>query len=83
MLRSCSDTRARERLIDSQINWFLINKTLHTTEIDPRNKGMALPNMVAEKASQERVKYYGLCISEVHEIDGDDLGVNVVHVTGN
>ena len=45
---------------------------------------MALPNMVAEKAShQERVKYYGLWISEVHEIDGDDLGVNVVPVTGN
>ena len=45
---------------------------------------MALPNMVAEKASQERVKYYGLLwISEVHEIDGDDLGVNAVPVTGN
>jgi ribosomal protein L20A (L18A) len=44
---------------------------------------MALPNMVAEKASQERVKYYGLWISEVHEIDDDDLGVNVVPVTGN
>jgi ribosomal protein L20A (L18A) len=44
---------------------------------------MALPNMVAEKASQERVKYYGLRISEVHEIYGDDLGVNVVPVTDN
>jgi hypothetical protein len=44
---------------------------------------MALPNMVAKKASQERVKYYGLWISEVDEIDGDDLGVNVVPVTGN
>jgi hypothetical protein len=75
VLRSCSDTRARERLIDSQIVWFLINET---------KQGMALPNMVAEKrASQERVKYYGLWISEVHEIDGDDHGVNVVPVTGN
>jgi hypothetical protein len=45
---------------------------------------MALPNMLAEKASQERVIYYGLWISEVHKIDGDDRGVNnVVPVTGN
>jgi hypothetical protein len=27
VLRSCGDTRARERLIDCQIVWFLINKT--------------------------------------------------------
>jgi hypothetical protein len=44
---------------------------------------MALPNMVAEKASQERVKYYGLWISEVHEMDRDGRGVNAVPVTGN